>query len=126
MARKFEWRDCKAFQPRYIPGIEIREVEKGNIIAFGLNYNLPDEGPYLKINESMELLKKLKKSGYDYYRLERVPKPDDRGYTIAFIGKGDNPHDKGSAAGVIAPLLTIERDGWYWEPTSFATKESGK
>ena len=126
MARKFDWRECKPFQPRYIPGIEIREIEKGDTIAFGMNYNLPDEGPCLKIDESMELLKKLKKSGYDYYQVERVSKPDDRGYTIAFVGKGDNPHNKGSAAGVIAPLLTVERDGWYWEPTTFATRESAK
>lgn len=113
MARKFEWKECKPFAPESIPGFAVTELEKRDIIAFGININLPDEGACLAIEESIELLKKLKKNGYRHYRIERVNKPTG-GYTVAFVGKSDEIHDKGSKAGIIAPLLTFERDGWYW------------
>lgn len=115
MARKFEWRKCEPFCPGHIPGIEILEIEKKNVIAYGVNTDLPDKGPYLSIDESIELLKKLKKSGYEYYRVERIDNPNCNMYYIAFVGMSENIHDTGSGAGVIAPLLTAERDGWYFE-----------
>jgi len=124
MARKFEWRKCEPFCPGHIPGVEIIEIEKKNVIAFGINIDLPDEGPYLSIDESIELLKKLKKSGYEYYRVERVNNPNSKAYVVAFVGKSDDVHSEGSSAGVIAPLLTIERDGWYFGTEESKDKES--
>lgn len=113
MTKKYEWIKCTPFAPGHIPGIEVTEREKQGIIAYGFNLNAPDEGAYLSIDSSLELLRRLKKDKYKYFRVETINNPNG-GYTIAFIGKNDTIHDKGSNAGIIAPLLTVERDGWYW------------
>jgi hypothetical protein len=109
MAQKFEWKMCVPFQPAHIPGVEISETEKHNVVAFGTNIGLPDEGPCLSLDYSIELLKKLKKAGCTKYHIERVDRPGG-GYVVAFVGDDNN------SVGIIAPIISLERDSGYWTP----------
>ncbi len=110
MAQKIEWKMRVPFQPEHIPGVEICETEKHSVVAFGTNIGLPDEGPHLSLDYSLELLKKLKKSGCTKYHIERIDRPGG-GFVVAFVG------DENSSVGVIAPIVCLDRDSGYWTPS---------
>ena len=105
MARKFEWRSCRPYAPGHIPGVVISEIEHKNTIAFGSDLCIPKEGPCLSIDESVEILKKLKKCRYKTYRIERIERPTG-GFVMAFVGVADDSTgDDKRCVGILAPYV---------------------